>query len=83
MQRKALLMLIASVLVMSCLLVLTGLHERDPSISSVIEERYIESAAMISHPGEELEYHSTRVMPGVPLMIAGLTSFSIARKLPW
>lgn len=74
MQRKALLMLIASVLVMSCLLVLTGLHERDPSISSVIEERYIESAAMISHPGEELEYHSTRVMPGVPLMIAGLTS---------
>ena len=69
-----LLILIAVVLVMSCLLVLTGLHERTPSISSVIEERYIQSAAMISHPGEELEYHASRVMPGVPLMIAGLAA---------
>ncbi|ETT59807.1 hypothetical protein C172_23273 [Paenibacillus sp. FSL H8-457] len=73
-QRRMLLVLIATVLVLSCLLVLTGLHERSPSISSVIEERYIQSAAMISHPGGDLEEHASSVMPGVPLMIAGLSA---------
>lgn len=70
-QRRMLLSLIGAVLALSCLLVIAGGHEASQGITAVIEQKYIESAAMISDPGPAPE-EASGVMPGVPLMMSGL-----------
>ncbi|GAB6928500.1 hypothetical protein JCM10914A_24830 [Paenibacillus sp. JCM 10914] len=71
--RKILLFTIAAVLVMSCLLVWIGSHQQAHSFTDVIEERYIDTAIMINQSGYVENEHAPNVMPGVPLMIVGLT----------
>lgn len=71
-QRRMLLSLIGAVLALSCLLVIAGGHEASQGITAAIEQKYIDSAAMISDPGPAPE-EASGVMPGVPLMMAGLT----------
>lgn len=66
-----LLSLIGAVLALSCLLVIAGGHEASQGITAAIEQKYIDSAAMISDPGPAPE-EASGVMPGVPLMMAGL-----------
>jgi len=70
-QRRMLLSLIGAVLALSCLLVIAGGREASQGITAVIEQKYIDSAAMISDPGPAPE-EASGVMPGVPLMMAGL-----------
>ncbi|CAM3485240.1 MULTISPECIES: ArnT family glycosyltransferase [Paenibacillus] len=70
-QRRMLLSLIGAVLALSCLLVIAGGHEASQGITAAIEQKYIDSAAMISDPGPAPE-EASGVMPGVPLMMAGL-----------
>lgn len=70
-QRRMLLSLIGAVLALSCLLVIAGGHEASQGITAAIEQKYIESAAMISDPGPAPE-EASGVMPGVPLMMSGL-----------
>lgn len=70
-QRRMLLSLIGAVLALSCLLVIAGSHEASQGITAAIEQKYIDSAAMISDPGPAPE-EASGVMPGVPLMMAGL-----------
>ncbi|MUG65354.1 hypothetical protein CHH75_20325 [Paenibacillus sp. 7541] len=74
MQRKMLFSLIAIVLCMSFLLVLTGRNSSSYDVSRVMEQRYIDSAALISHSHSSDIDLATSVMPGVPLIIAGLTA---------
>ncbi|EHB63489.1 MULTISPECIES: ArnT family glycosyltransferase [Paenibacillus] len=70
-QRRMLLSLIGAVLALSCLLVIAGGHEASQGVTAAIEQKYIDSAAMISDPGPAPE-EASGVMPGVPLMMAGL-----------
>ncbi|HAF99218.1 glycosyltransferase family 39 protein [Paenibacillus sp. FSL K6-1566] len=69
--RRMLLSLIGAVLALSCLLVIAGGHEASQGITAAIEQKYIDSAALISDPGPAPE-EASGVMPGVPLMMAGL-----------
>lgn len=70
-QRRMLLSLIGAVLALSCLLVIAGGYEASQGVTAAIEQKYIDSAAMISDPGPAPE-EASGVMPGVPLMMAGL-----------
>lgn len=72
--RKMLFWLIAVVLCMSFLLVLTGSNDNVHDGSRIMEQRYIDSAARISDSQSGAIDLSTSVMPGVPLVIAGLTA---------
>lgn len=71
MNRKLLLLIIAGVFLMSCLLIIAGGKNGPQGAIIEMEQKYISSAAMISHPDDG--DGSSIVMPGVPLMIAGLT----------
>ena len=70
--RKLLLGLIAGVFLMSCLLIAAGDTNGPQGAIIEMEQKYINSSAMISHHGGRADASSI-VMPGVPLMIAGLT----------
>lgn len=69
--RKLLLAIISGVFLMSCLLIIAGGKNGPQGAIIEMEQKYLTSAAMISHPDQG--DGSSVVMPGVPLMIAGLT----------
>ncbi|WP_054957733.1 ArnT family glycosyltransferase [Paenibacillus dakarensis] len=70
--RKLLLTVITGVFLMSCLLIIAGGKNGPQGAIIEMEQKYITSASLIGHPDHEAA--SSVVMPGVPLMIAGLTS---------
>lgn len=69
--RKLLLAIIAGVFLMSCLLIIGGGKNGPQGAIIEMEQKYLTSASMIGH--SDHEGASSVVMPGVPLMIAGLT----------
>lgn len=70
--RKLLLGLMAGVFLMSCLLIIAGDSNGPHGAIIEMEQKYIHKAELIRLGGDETAA-SSAVMPGVPLMLAGLT----------